>query len=543
MFGPHKFEQIAPRKRRGAMRYVRRFAASFAIVSALSAAGAVDASCPAIDFEDLAIGTAVTTQYDGVTFSVVPQSCAMSPEVQVCVVEATGGTSSGGQALRIDEGCPLLSPDYIVMEFEELQREVSFTVGEGSGLPGLAISVRVYGDESLLQTMAVQSAGGVNRLVHAVSTDYAPQIRRIEVEAALSGFEVIDDLSYDVDPTPPIAAIAGPTFRSCGCGLVSLVGVACDPDGAYEMDMLEYRKASAPAQSPWTLVGTASSPLCEPGTLYTWDTTGLEHGDYYLRMTVFNECGVASNAVTVVFVDKAFDVATIRTPADGDVIAGDVCIDGTMWDELCFDRYTVEYRPASGGAFLPVDTANPEYYGTVSHDPIATWATASGVADGDYVLRAMGADNCDNWATETVSVTVDNTRPIAEITSPEACAHVEGSVEVRGTAADANIESWTLEYASGDSGEWTEIASGEASVEDAVLGVWDTTDLPLCAYTLRLRAADKALAGCGRVHAHVAERTLSVTIGDCGNFDADDDGDVDLADYAAFVRQFTGPAQ
>jgi hypothetical protein len=95
------------------------------------------ADCPPIDFEDLAVGTAVTNQYPGVTFSVLPQSCNNAPTLHMRIANALpGGTSSGAQALEIDTGCPDFSPDYLRMRFEDLQRQVSFYVGESTGAAG-----------------------------------------------------------------------------------------------------------------------------------------------------------------------------------------------------------------------------------------------------------------------------------------------------------------------------------------------------------------------------------------------------------------------
>ncbi|UCF34169.1 MAG: hypothetical protein JSV78_02460, partial [Phycisphaerales bacterium] len=58
------------------------------------------AECPSIDFEDLPLGTAVTTQYAGVTFSVEPQSCGGEPTLYMRIANAPpGGTSSGTKVL------------------------------------------------------------------------------------------------------------------------------------------------------------------------------------------------------------------------------------------------------------------------------------------------------------------------------------------------------------------------------------------------------------------------------------------------------------
>ncbi len=73
------------------------------------------------------------------------------------------------------------------------------------------------------------------------------------------------------------------------------------------------------------------------------------------------------------------------------------------------------------------------------------------------------------------------------------------------------------------------------------LAVWDTTGLPACAYTLRLRASDSAVLNCNSAIRHHTEYHVSVNVGFCDAFDGDNDGDVDLIDYGGFQDAFTGP--
>ena len=78
-------------------------------------------------------------------------------------------------------------------------------------------------------------------------------------------------------------------------------------------------------------------------------------------------------------------------------------------------------------------------------------------------------------------------------------------------------------------------------MNDEVLGTWSTVELPNCAYALRLRARDRATVNCEDSSGHVVDTIVSVNVGSCGDFDSDDDGDVDLFDYGAFSLEFKGP--
>jgi hypothetical protein len=171
----------------------------------------------------------------------------------------------------------------------------------------------------------------------------------------------------------------------------------------------------------------------------------------------------------------------------------------------------------------------------VINDPLATWNTASGptsVPDGDYEVRLQGMTVCGDTATVVHTITVDNTSPTATITSPTPCDYVTGLVNVIGTADDANLNGWTLQYTGGGTSSWTTISSGNAPVINGLLGRWDTAALPSCAYTLRLVVTDIANVNCSGDPQQTIYQ-VSVNVG-CAE-DIDGDGDVDLADLATLL--------
>lgn len=203
------------------------------------------AQCTTIDFEGFAVGTPITTQYDGVTFSAPPGSCGGMGSV-LPVIVAMNPTASGTRALSLETGCPDFSPDYLRIAFEDPQRMVTFTLGEIIGTSDVTFGVRWYSPGgSLLGQMNVDSGPGCTRLVR-IGDDNGPQvIGRVEIEQAVGLWEAIDDLSFGFDPTRPEAVIATPAWGECVCGEVLVTGIACDDDGAYGFDMLQYRRVDA----------------------------------------------------------------------------------------------------------------------------------------------------------------------------------------------------------------------------------------------------------------------------------------------------------
>jgi hypothetical protein len=339
------------------------------------------------------------------------------------------------------------------------------------------------------------------------------------------------------DGTPPVVDIDSPGTLECACDLVDITGSVGDPDGTYVRDRLEIRRRGT---SAWLGVDTAIG--ARSGVLYTLDTTGMPQDFYHLRIVGENECGLTHSDSTLVYKPTGFEDLQLSEPEDGDVYGGEVCFEGTAWTQSCFAEYTVSYRPAGAGSWKPVDPDNPVYTAPVINDLLATWKPAGlGLSDGDYDLRVIADTECGNTAVEDREVVVDNTWPIAGITSPEACAYVDGEVEVFGTAFDANLGSWTLQYTGGDASDWVTIDSGTTSVVNGPLGAWDTTSLRPCAYALRLLVTDQAVINCNNANHHWSECTVSVNVGACGDFDVDDDGDVDLFDYYWFNQAFNGP--
>ncbi|MFM9994835.1 MAG: hypothetical protein ACKVU4_03435 [Phycisphaerales bacterium] len=511
----------------------------WALVLSASLASAAAAQCTRVDFENLAAGAAVTSQYDGVTFSTFPGSTMR------ILANIAGGTSSGTKCIRIDPDGGGASIDALRMVFDDLQSEVTFMLGTDAGNYSVSAystpaGAGIIGAPQVIVLGPPQAPGpGVHRFVR-VSAPLG-NLRRIEITGAQSTFEAIDDLAFNEDDTAPTAQINAPAYGACVCGNVPVTGLACDSDGVYGSDKLEYQRVDAAPGAAWTQVGTFTTPVCAAGALYTWNTApaGITDGFYYLRLTVINECGLTSTDTTVVYVDKSFSLGagSVRTPPEGSLVGGSVCIDGTVWD-MCPGTFTVKYKPAIGGAYQPVDPLFPSYAAWISNDPFATWNTGAGgaaVVDGNYLIEVKGNDQCGNTATVVRSVAVDNTKPVAQITAPASCTRRCGVIAVTGTVNDAHLGGWVLEYTTQGAAGWTFLAQGAANVNNALLFNWNTAGLPRCAYTLRLRASDTAAVNCGST-SNQKEFLVSFDLG--AYADCNGDGILTVADFGCFQGQF-----
>jgi hypothetical protein len=429
------------------------------------------------------------------------------------IANPVGGTSSPTKGLKIDTGCPDFSNDYLRMVFDEPHQEVSFTLGDYAGTYELRAYSTTSGSSGAISVPDVTIEGtgsvGVFRFVRVTSA--SANIRRIEIEESIGGFEAIDDLTFDcTDTTPPIAEITSPATLGCHCNGGSVIGSAYDPDD----DILNFQlHRKSPSASTWTLIRSTSTEVID-GELGPWTTTAAA-GYYYLRLTVTNDCGLTTVTTNLVYLDKQAPTVDVRSPADGAVLGGGVCIDGTVWDQ-CGGTLAVEYEPAAGGGYLPVSSVSAPW---VTNDPFASWDTSAGIADGDYFVRTTATDDCGNSTVVTRTVTIDNTAPTAIITSPANCDYVSGIVPIMGTASDAHLYHWYLDWTGGDNLVWLPINDSALSVVNGALGNWDTAGLRACAYTIRLRAYDTAVISCD--DSHVKEFYLTVDVGSCCDVNRD----------------------
>ena len=340
------------------------------------------------------------------------------------------------------------------------------------------------------------------------------------------------------DATPPIVSIDAPTALACACNLVDITGSVDDPDGAYAGDRLEIRRRGT---STWTVVESATG--ARSGVLYTWNTTGLPQDYYSLRVVGENECGSTASDAAFVYVSTGFDELELRSPVDGDVYGGWVCFDGTAWTQSCFAEYTASFRPTGGANWYPVDPNYPAYTTTVINDPLAVWDTAVlGLPDGVYDVRLAGETDCGDTSGATIKVTLDNTPPTARLDTPISCAVFAAGARIAfyGEIYDKNLDEWTLAVIGGPYAEWHTLAGPNTANTNGLLFTWDTSGLPDCAYTLRLRAFDRAAVD-GDAGQHVADDVAVILLGDWTTGDLNCDGVVNFSDIDPFVLAITDP--
>jgi hypothetical protein len=342
----------------------------------------------------------------------------------------------------------------------------------------------------------------------------------------LNGFQIIRE-------NPPVAEFIDPVPFDCVGDSVTLTGIATSNSGQpvdYDIDY------SPDGNDPWIDIVSGSGDFPTPSNLGSWDTTGLPEGNYFLRLTVRD--GIeTTTAITSVYVNNVFDVVEETSASAADAVAGIVCFRGTINDR-CIESYQVLW--SDGGPFQPVDPSQPVYSGLVINNTFATWDTiGQGIPDGIYQIEIRAQATGAPLRVEGFELVVDNTAPTVQITSPEPCDTGGcGPVVINGVVDDANLESWTLQWATPD-GTWETIASGTQPV-NGLLGVLQFDEVTPCCTVLRLVASDSTIRDCNGVLNNNATTLTPIFIGEPA--DVDGNGVVDVLDLNLLLQKFNMPA-
>ncbi len=213
---------------------------------------------------------------------------------------------------------------------------------------------------------------------------------------------------------------------------------------------------------------------------------GLDDARYRLKVIASDEAENASSYQSAEFeLDSKLPEVSFSSPAPGTFVsrvrpadvAGLVADHNLASAQLMINGHAVQAVP-------------------VVSSPAALSLAFDGAAlqDGRYSMQLVGTDKAGNVGQATVSINVDQTPPVAQITAPVAHAAIGTMVPVVGTASDEHMDSWTLELGSGV-GETldalTVIGRGTANVVNGELArlVGLPPDGPA---TLRLTVLDKA---------------------------------------------------
>lgn len=302
---------------------------------------------------------------------------------------------------------------------------------------------------------------------------------------------------FALDNTPPQLAITYP-LRDIVMAKGALSITASD----LHLDNYKAYFASNPASANnanWQLQTQGTQNTTGPTQVLTLE--GLADGKYGAKLVGQDTAENVAELVKLFEVDNTPPKVSFSAPlADSYLSAkkGLVNIVAAI-EEKNLDKYQLRYalgRDISNSNF--VELAN----GSTLPLPaiLKAWDVAT-VPDGVYTMWLSADDLAGHNGTARLALVVDNTPPLAQITTPangangaNVITYVTKAMDISGTASDVNFKQYTLEVAPGTkatANRWSLLGTGNVEVKDGVLFKWQALP-PDGAVTLRLTVTDKA---------------------------------------------------
>jgi subtilisin family serine protease len=202
-------------------------------------------------------------------------------------------------------------------------------------------------------------------------------------------------------------------------------------------------------------------------TSFQWGTTTVGDGQHIIRLMAYDKAGNIGGTSITVTVDNRRPFAKIDAPANGSYVHGVTEINITG-EDANFNRAEL-FMNGRLAASWNVDGTNTYQWNT------------SAFTDGAYIIALKVYDYANNFATDEISVVVDNTSPSVSMITPKAGADLSGTITINFAASDTNLELVQLL-----------IDQSIFDVTNTTSFQWGTTTVGDGQHIIRLMAYDKA---------------------------------------------------
>ncbi|MEA2089688.1 MAG: Ig-like domain-containing protein, partial [Thermoproteota archaeon] len=188
-------------------------------------------------------------------------------------------------------------------------------------------------------------------------------------------------------------------------------------------------------------------------------------GTHTIEILVEDEAGNTGNALTTVVVDNTDPTVSIISPESNDVVRGILNVTFVTWDNNL------------SNASIIIDSDEPKNVTGATSFALNT----TRLNDGTHTIKLLASDSAGNEAETSVTITVDNTIPTAEITNPTDGTELNGTITIQFSASDDNLYEVLL---------YVDQAMYNVTEENSY--TWDTTTIGDGSHTIRLVATDQA---------------------------------------------------
>jgi Bacterial Ig domain/Polysaccharide deacetylase len=203
-----------------------------------------------------------------------------------------------------------------------------------------------------------------------------------------------------------------------------------------------------------------------------WDTSGVAQGNHVLSVVATDWSGASTtlmSSAVQVDVGPAYPTVALISPTSWTFVRGSTPIQTTATSAV-----------GPGAIALTVDG-----------NPIDSLWDSTAVADGTHSIRATITDGRGKTASDTATVTVDNTQPATNVSSPAPNGAVTGSLRAEAHASDAYGVK-TVQFAIDGTLVGSPIASPDASSPYTYSATLDVSLLAAGSHTLTDVATDNA---------------------------------------------------
>lgn len=244
------------------------------------------------------------------------------------------------------------------------------------------------------------------------------------------------------------------------------------------------KPAGGQLTSAWTKAsGPGTVTFANPAAAVT-SASFSEAGTYVLRLTANDGAATSFDETTITVnpVPPAPDyirpaVSVTATPATTNV-GTNVAITVVATDNIG----VVSKSLTVNGTAVPLDASGN--------------ATFTSPTAGYFTALATATDAAGNAGSNSAQVLFlqsgDTTPPVASITSPAKSSKLTLPTDIVGTASDANLVQYKLEYSAKDKNEYVKFAEGTTSVTNGILGRLDPTMMRNGFYDIKLTVTDRS---------------------------------------------------
>ena len=334
-----------------------------------------------------------------------------------------------------------------------------------------------------LRLKVVDVAGNVSCYTTDFSVDNTLKITNLSVDPHLfspDNNEVLDDVNvtYEINE---YAAVDVKVFK-----------LNKTDNGSYLLDSTPLRTIVSGVQHLGGMGSTVWDGRDDSGIV-------VPDGKYGITVFATDSCGIAGQKWVAVGVgntatDETNPEVILTIPKEGELFGSNkstISITGTIAEEN-LETYSLRYgsgdNPAQWKVLLTGNTLPAD-------SQLFTWnvGKGDGVPDGLYTISLYAKDKAGLEGEARVRINIDNTAPLALITSPGEGSYVREVSDIRGTAFDQNLDNYTVEFSEGNctgAFKWWMIIKAVNPAQDGVLARWQSLP-PDGDYCLRLTAIDK----------------------------------------------------